>query len=110
MPVPFFAILTQSPLESAWFSSSHASHSLAEANASCGRPSSVPNARVGQLEVDHPGAVLLGSLPPALDPVAVIGEPALEALPERERREVGGVAPQLPHPVLEAHLVDARDP
>src|SRR5688500_5436841 len=45
MPEAFLAILIHTPTEAAWLASSHSSHSVAEANAIWGRPSSAPMRR-----------------------------------------------------------------
>ena len=60
MPEAFFAIRIQMPSATAWFSSSQRSHSSAEANGRCGRPSSAPtlgqNGSIASYEVND-GAV-----------------------------------------------------
>src|SRR5262245_7433000 len=65
---------------------------------------------VGEIEVVLPRRAVVADLPAAGDGLAVLAEGAGEPLGEVERREVRLVSPQPPDAVVEAHLVDARNP
>ena len=54
-------------------------------------------------------AVVVRRLPPAVDRPPVVAEAPGVALGERQRREVGTVADELPHAVAQRHPVDAHD-
>src|SRR5215469_12999326 len=59
---------------------------------------------IGQGEVVLPLLPVRGALPGPRDPVAVVGDHPGVALPE-----AGRLAPELPDPAVQGHLVDARD-
>src|SRR5262249_37505451 len=68
------------------------------------RAAELRDAPKDQVEVGLPAGAVLGGLPAALDRVAVPRDGRGEALGERL-----AVAPQLPHTVADAHLVNAAD-
>src|SRR6266851_1080886 len=63
---------------------------------------------VGEGEVVLPAGAVVGDLPGAADGVPVVAEGAGEALPEVQGREVGRLPRERPHPIGEAHRVQAR--
>src|ERR687895_1092303 len=68
------------------------------------RDTPLPNLTVGKVKIGLPGAAVRRLLPAAGDRVAIITDRRAEALRERF-----ALAPELPLPVSDAHLVDAAD-
>src|SRR5215212_1013426 len=66
--------------------------------------SRLPGLAVGEVEIGLPRSPVRRLLPAAHDGLAVIADRRAEALPERF-----ALAPELPPPVSDAHLVDAAD-
>src|SRR5258707_14921916 len=63
---------------------------------------------VGEGEVVLPAGAVVGNLPGAADGVPVVAEGAGEALSEVQGREVGRLPRERPHPIADAHRVQAR--
>src|SRR5918993_2612933 len=68
------------------------------------RDTRLPDLTVGKVKVGLPGVPVRRLLPAAHDGLAVIADRRTEALRERF-----ALAPELPPPVCDAHLVDAAD-
>lgn len=70
----------------------------------------LPDSCVVEVEVLLPvRALVVGDLPLAVDPVAVLTERARETLPELQRREVRRIPAERPEAVVESHRIGTDD-